>query len=255
MDKAVSISQGGKIIDASNFSLKDSDYWKYGLTCPSCSEPVYWKLAGETKSHFSHFPKTSFSQNCNLRTESTSSSCKDKSFSIKESSISLRDIQSQLINFILSSSKDFSIDQTNVLLADEIKPDSIEQNIINLLTINKVNNIEILKNIFDHQRVSLHLFDPTPYTVIKETNWTIAKEILSFITASSNISILYSIVHFYRQKEDSNNFNMIPRIRRKIIKNIGHKDWYYEFRFSLWDENQKEAARKRARAFLRRNGM
>lgn len=226
MDRAIAMSLGGISICATDSRLKSSGYWEFGLRCPSCQEAVYCKSGWSTKSHFAHFPETPSSQACPHRVTSTSDAYGyGSSISFNESSILLKDIHGQLIKLLLHHNKEFLLNEINVASRDEIQPNEVEQNILNLLTHNKHRNLVIFNTIFENYKESE---DEIPfwieYKTLRNTNCAIGKEILGFVTSSTNKPILYAMVSFYKGRESDE--KTIQLVRRKVIESIAIKNWY-----------------------------
>lgn len=230
MDKAVSIRFGGVILDASDSRLKSTGYWQFGLCCSSCGEAVYWKSGWVNNSHFAHFPKTSFSQECSLRLNSSSNShTSTDSYSVNEKKLSLAGIYSDLASMLTAK-------QMNLVLQEDLKIDGIEQNVINLIQVNKVKNLGIFKELFKehfllkqsriwYMAVSFDNDSVLERLVMKQPNFSIGQEVLRFISRPANLPILHGVVRFYRNSENLNDESSIQLLRRRAIESVVERDW------------------------------
>lgn len=218
------------MLNASDSRLKLTGYWQFGLCCSSCGEAVYWKSGWVANSHFAHFPKTSFSQECNLRSTSPSNSSTSRdSYSVNDQKLTLAIIYSDLASMLTA-------EKLNLVSHEHVNPESIEQNVINLIQVNNPKNMNIFKGLFKRhflmkqdplmQKITILCGDSSfENTVRQQPNFYIGQEVLKFISRPGNLPILHSVVHFYRKAENLNNESSIQPLRRRVIESVAEKDW------------------------------
>jgi hypothetical protein len=238
MDIAFSTTQNKNIHATDEHLRKTSNYWSLGLRCPECSEPVYWKTGGYSSApHFAHFHSTSFSYKCSLRIEKPSFSAGGNSPNT-DYSLLLKDIQTQLIEFIANPSV---FGYLNIDLNDEIVLNDAEQRTINLIQCRNIFSMyyEAYEQCKQENSIE-NPFDPDdPFAMFYfargeqflrnyfNTNKEIGLQIAIFLGKQSNSIILYNLVRIFMKKVLVDFPSQDPALntRSYVFKAIARKDW------------------------------
>lgn len=239
METAYSTTKNKVIHATSQLVQKTSNYWKLGLRCPSCSEPVYWESGGYSSTpHFAHFHKTYFSENCSLRIEGSSSQIGD--YSSNDYLLLLKDIQIQLISFIADPS---ILEGFLIELDEKITLNDPEERAANLIQYPHRNIVSMYYEAYELCKRENSLENPfglsDSYRILGlsakrdwcqsylNTNKEIGREITIFLGKKSNSAILFNLVRILMKKvmEDFPSQDPALKTRTYVLKAIARKDW------------------------------